>query len=152
MYNKYISPCLFSWVIPSTSLNESHEIPVDLAKDLTGEQLVDVTEIKGFEINEELDDEFIPNFPAPGKSNVLKEKPPSTKPKTSSDEHAVKNDKFSSKPDKTVATTAPAGRSNKPSLLQRSERVEESKDTKEESNFHESVMPNEGKSGPLETS
>ena len=163
-------------MIPSTSLNESHDIPSDIAKGLTSQQLVDVSEVKGFEIEEEeLEDRVIGNVSQPEKPVVTKEKlvPSEDKPVTkthkpekpvvakeklvpSENEPATNtiktasssHDKPVGKPVVTIDGKASlTGRSNKDSLLQRSDRVEESKDMKlEESNVDKNKTTKEGKS------
>lgn len=120
-----------SWVIPSTSLNESHDIPNDIAKDITSQQLVDVTEIKGFEIDDELEDQVIGHVSQPEKPVVTKDKLGPDEPATKTNKPASSNSKPAGKPDKPVVTID--GKSNKISSLQRSERVEESKEIKDKS-------------------
>ena len=162
-------------MIPSTSLNESHDIPSDIAKGLTSQQLVDVSEVKGFEIEEEeLEDRVIGNVSQPEKPVVTKEKllpsenkpvtkthkpekpvvakaklvPSENEPATNTIKPASSSDKPVGKPVVTIDGKASlAGRSNKGTLLQRSDRVEESKDMKvEESNVDKNETTKEGKS------
>ncbi|XP_028400374.1 protein phosphatase 1 regulatory subunit 12A-like [Dendronephthya gigantea] len=119
-----------SWVIPSTSLNESQDIPTNL----TGEQLVDVTEVKGFEINQEdPDEQFVPeklvttnifttqNTEKVDSSTTIK---PSV-PGNDSMNLDISQDNLQPGPMKRFPLT---GRSNKNTVLQRSERIEEIKE------------------------
>ena len=144
-------------MIPSTSLNESHNLPTEVMVD----QLVDVTDIKGFEINDELDDQIIGNVSLPEKLVLTKDKPatqnPATtrdkphKPAMTSNKPVMTNTKPAIKPDKPVTTTDGrnhvTGRSNKSAFLQRSERVDEIKEMKqEESDVHKDGITNESKS------
>ena len=165
-------------MIPSTSLNESHDIPSDIAKGLTSQQLVDVSEVKGFEIEEEeLEDRVIGKVSQPEKPVVTKEKlvpsedkpvtkthkpekpvvakeklvPSENEPATNTIKTASSSDKPAGKRDKPVVTidgkASLLGRSNKGSSLQRSDRVEESKNMKlEESNVDKNETTKEGKS------
>ncbi|CAB4008660.1 phosphatase 1 regulatory subunit 12A-like [Paramuricea clavata] len=143
-----------SWVIPSTSLNESHNLPTEVMVD----QLVDVTDIKGFEINDELDDQIIENVSLPEKLVLTKDKPatqnPATtrdkphKPAMTSNKPVMTNTKHVIKPDKPVTTTDGrnhvTSRSNKSAFLQRSEKVDETREMKqEESDVHKDGNTNE---------
>jgi hypothetical protein len=137
-------------VIPSTSLNESHNIPTEEANELTDQQHVDVTEIKGFEINNGLEDQIIANV------SLTKNKPAQNST-TTRDKPASKLHKSAVQFDKPVTITTDGrnhatGRSNKSALLQRSERVEETKEIskQEEPNVHkDETIINESKSRAL---
>ena len=143
-------------MIPSTSLNESHNIPTEEANELTDQQHVDVTEIKGFEINNGLEDQIIANVSLPEKSVLTKNKPAQNST-TTRDKPASKLHKSAVQFDKPVTITTDGrnhatGRSNKSALLQRSERVEETKEIskQEEPNVHkDETIINESKSRAL---
>jgi hypothetical protein len=122
------------------------------------DQLVDVTDIKGFEINDELDDQIIGNVSLPEKFVLTKDKPatqnPATtrdkphKPAMTSNKPVMTNTKPAIKPDTTTdGRNHVTGRSNKSAFLQRSERVDEIKEMKqEESDVHKDGITNESKS------
>ena len=147
MYFLYV----YSWVIPSTSLNESHDIPTDIAKDIPNQQLVDVTEIKGFEIEDEHEDQVIGKVSQPEKPVVTKDKLIPDESATKTNKPASSSSKPAGKPDKPVVTTdgkTPLlGGSNKSSSLQRSDRVEEGKDIKQKDlNVEKNESTKEGES------
>lgn len=133
-----------SWVIPSTSLNESQDIPTDL----TGKQLVDVTEIKGFEINQEdPDEQFVPRKHVP--ANVLTTQKtekvissPTMKPSLSGSDEVNFDIQHDDVRTVLIKKFPMAGRRHKNTLLQRSNRIE---DMKEDINEQDVIIP--GKNG-----
>ena len=152
-------------MIPSTSLNESHNIPTDAGSELVRQQHVDVMEIKGFEISSELEDQMLTNISVAenkttqkdGKNNpdlnskklVQKNNPTTTKTKP-----ALTNNKpLVIKSDKTVPATdgrkSFTSKNNKNALLQRSERVDEAQEInkQEETNVHNDKSTTKSKLG-----
>lgn len=141
-YNSFVS----SWVIPSTSLNESYDFPTHSHVP----QLVDVTEIEGFEINDDVvytsQNIDVPDKPADQKHNT--EKPAVMTMAVIKDTSVAATDKSratTGNPTTTIGEPAATSynnttsrkniatrRSNKNALLQRSDRVEDTKGLNEQ--------------------